>query len=326
MPEFTEASEGLEETFDEVWELHRDVLPSDAFEALDDHLDEIEGYNRGHTSTAYTKMRKGPNSGPMKLRLQNNAFRSTHYHEMGHALADALGYDTSQEATDRACNKTNYSRWPQFSFGKKDSPCERFMMRRYGDLPDLPRITDFDMEDIEGRADLFFKDDKWWEPYGYKYATDRRENKRYHDPFSETSVKTCPLDTGSTRHIDESQFGDDAELVDRYKLTPGLTEVLSEDHQVEWSGFDSVMYQVNKHWHEAVTLVRKRGDARERGQNKCIRNDKSYYLMNCHEYFAELHSKMMLAETGSDSAEDDIERLRESCPGLIETYEDWLTL
>lgn len=336
MPEFNDvAEESMQERFGNMWESHQELLRDEVFEALDEHISTIEGYNRGHTSSADMVSRDGPTSSRIRLTIQNSASKRVICHELGHALIDSQGIDATQEATDRACNKSNYSRWPQFSFGKKDSPCERFMLRRYGDLPDLTRteLTEDDLEYIEGRSDIFYIDDRsmsWFEPFGYKYASDRREYKRYEDPFLREAgelvgVRVTGINGGGPTNLTPgASEHKDVYIVDRYELTPGLEASITDAEEESWSDpIDELVYYVNRYWYEAVTMVRKRGETRELGKKKAPKGaSSSYYLMNANEYFAELHALMMRHEQGADWSGQHVDRLREHCPGLVEAYRD----
>lgn len=324
MVEFKDnVSEDLEERFTEVWDEHDDALPSEVFEALEDHVESIEGTNRGRTSSAACVAREGPEAGPITLTLQNDASKSTIRHELGHAIADSGGWDCTQEATTRANNKKNWNRWPQFSFGKKDSPVERFMFRAYGRLPDLPTVELEEWDQLDGKADIFRYKDNWMETHTYRYVTGNHENKRHQDPMLYDDDEE--LDGVKIRSLETSSFArdvrdmDELTLVDRYSMTPGLAHITDVEAGVEWSGFGRVMYEVNVAWFKAAMLVRKRGEKREKGIAMSPRGEgNSYYLMNAHEYFAELHA-MMMGEPG-----DDLERLEEQVPDVIEAYENAL--
>lgn len=319
--------DALKSRVDDVREAHSKYLTDEVWDIVDSHVSEIEGKNRGNTSSASTSARKGPDNGPMKLTLQNTASFHLTCHEYGHALMDAFGIDATQEATNRANNKNNYSRWPQFSFGKKDSPPERFMLRRYGNLPDITRHALTDLEGCDGRSDIFKIEGSWWETNCYRFSTEHREVKRYRDPFirdsdgNPTELRVKTLSGYTTKHINESGS---TQLVDRYKFTPGLADILDVEIQPAWSGIERVIRQVNTNWYDAVTLVRKRGNKRERGQKKAPKGKtSSYYLMNCHEYVAELHA-ILMDNAANGKYERDIQRLRNRCPGLVESYEDVL--
>lgn len=333
MPDYSAAADSMRTKFDDAWSHQRTQMKEEVFASLDDHLAEVEGYNRGYTSTAYTGAQAGPPIEPMNLRIQNTATRRTMFHECGHALMDALGVDCTQEATDRASNKSNYSRWPQFSFGKKDSPVERFLFRRYGDLPNIGRmeLTDANIGSTVDRSDVFYipdKDTQWHEAHTYRFTTDQRENRRYHDPViwdgdEPVGIELCELDS-RTRSTTAKAYRDrEAYIVDRYELTPGLADILDVDREPEWKGVNRVLYQLNTHWYDAVTLVRKRGDKRERGQLKAPQGQtSSYYLMNAHEFFAETWAQLMRSRQGEKRAKDNIERMRDTNPGLIEAIEE----
>lgn len=336
MPEYKKASDQLEGNFEQVWSDHWEKLPDEIMEVLDDHIDTVEGNNRGKTSSASCTARDGPDAGNGELTIVNDTSESVIIHEIGHMLMDAFGLDCTQEATDRANNKTNYSRWPQFSFGKKDSPVERFMFRRYGDLPELTRHQFTDIESHADRSDVFYiakKLQPWYEAYTYGPSDDDghwqvtrngvRRHQRHEAKSRKDPVVTKQGDPHSfrVRRLDRSVSSIDikpesqAKVVDRYELTPGLADIIDADTQCDWNGIDRLAYEVNMHWYEAVTLVRKRGDKRTVGQRMSPKGEiKSYYLMNAHEYFAELHSVMMRDATSH------IERLEEYCPNLIEAY------
>lgn len=323
MPEFdAQVETSLESTFDEVWEHHREHLKPSVFEELDDHLGEVNGTNRGQKSTASTTARKGGSSDTMSIKLQNDAsFRIT-CHELGHVLMDAFGYDCTQEATNRANNKSNYTRWPQFSFGKKDSPCERFMFRRYDDLDDLPTMEVETFDDLDGRSDFFWIDGHWYEADTYGYAPDRRETKRFQDPMIRRGSKCAGIEVKQVSGYTSRDVRDTVpQPVNRYLLTPGLAGILGEE-EPNWSGMEELLRQVNGHWYEAITLVRKRGSERERGQNMAPQGKRSsYYVMNAHEFFTETHASMMRLLNGDTTGNRYVTRLKEYCPGLIEAYD-----
>ena len=312
MPDYKAVDEDLEVAFEDVWEAHEKYLKPEVFEKLDDHLEEVKGYNRGRKSTAYTTRRSKPLSNSMSIRLQNDASFSVIAHELGHTLADAFGFDTTSEATERASNKTNYSRWPQFSFGKKDSPVERFMFRNYGALHNLTRHTvDPSMqEDLAKHADIFDIDGEYYETHTYQFTANNHEKKRFCDPTIQDDMLAMKHLSGDpTKDV---SLSDDIKLIDRYELTPGLGDG-------SWTGFEKVMAEVNSPWHQAVLLVRKRGEKRKRGMMMSPQGKrKSYYVMNAHEYFAELHSTLLNEQTmGRDT---NTRRLRKYCPDLVDAY------
>lgn len=343
MPEFdTSASDHVQSRYDEMIELHERYVDPEITRSLKDHITKVKGKNRGKKSYANTRARKGPAKiDGMTIEVQNSVTKNTLLHEMGHGLIDSMGYDASQEATDRANNKSNYSRWPQFSWGKKDSPVERFMLRRYGDLEEIRRIPFTDIEHHEDRSDIFWiggHDPPWYETHCYRLSEERNvrgqrhEKKRYMSPVIKRNddlyaIRVQQLSSHiSSLDIRPEKPDVDVEVVDRYELTPGLTDVLDEDHQIEWSGFDRLVYEVNRAWHEAAVLVRKRGDKRERGMKMTpAGKSKSYYLMNTHEFLAELHSRMLLY-TAEGRYEDAVERMREYIPHVIEAYEEEVLL
>lgn len=326
MPEFgRQVEEGTQEDFSKVWENTKQNLKQSLFEQLDDHLDTVKGSNKGRTSRAGTVAYKGPEDDTdREITLINDCSSRIKHHELGHMLMDSLGFDNTQEATNRANNKKNYSRWPQFSFGKKDSPPERFMFRRYGDLEQISRheVTEELIKNLGDQSDIFYVpggSTEWYEADTYGFSSGNRERKRHIDPFvwadgEIVAIRAKPLSGHSSIEIRPEK---EAYMIDRYELTPGLAHIKGQDPR-SWSNqLYELLYQINTHWYEAVTKVRKRGDTREKAKKKSPRGDrKSYYLMNTHEFFAELHAIMMTDDT------DDIERLRTHNPGLIEAYED----
>lgn len=338
MPEFdSNADESLQERFDDAWEHMSDALADDIFEPLTEVLDKVDGYNRGGTSTAYMYARKGPGHTGHKIRLQNDCSESTIYHELAHMLTAAHGYDNTQEATTRANNKSNWTRWPQFSFGKKDSPVERFLMRRYHELPDIDRrtLTEDDFDELEERSDIFYTSDRWYEAYTWQGIDSRHERRRYVNPVVKEDdemieMQITPLSSTAPHSFmlseRESRDYTDVEIVNRWQSTPGLATILGrKEDEPNWEGLNRFMYELNTHWHEAVTLVRKRGEKRERGIAMSPRGaNKSYYVMNTNEYMAELTAMMMQYTLDHSYSIDDYERLVEHCPDLIDAYEDVL--
>lgn len=315
MPQYKEVDDHIRERFEEALNQLESVLKPEVYQTLVEHISTVKQQNRGNTSTAHTTARSTHPPEPMDITINSIASSSTRRHELGHTLADAYGYDTSSEASQRAQNKSNYSRWPQFSFGNKDSPAERFMLSAYGELDELTRheIDEFD----EDRCDTFVVDDTYVHPNGYRPQADTKINRQtkqrmgYTDPFMDTMVDVTPHFTTGTRTISRS----DVELIDRYELTPGLGAVTGAD-EPERSGFARVMQEVNRHWYKAATLVRKRGEKRERGKRMAPRGaSSSYYLMNAHEYFAELTAVM------TEENYTDINRLLDECPDLVLAYD-----
>lgn len=315
--------------FKQVLDEHRGYLKSDVFEQLMSGFEDVEGSNKGNTSTVTCKAKNGPGASKPKLKIINNHPKSVMRHELGHILMDSMGFDGTQEATTRANNKNDYSQWPRFSFGKKDSPVERFLFRRYGDLDDITRHDVDDLEELGERSDIFVVDGEYYEANTYRYSADHWKRFAYHsafvdnDPSTDTPSEKFKLRNISNRH-DTTTFGpagelncSDVQVIDRYELTPGLATILGEE-EPEWSDpMHELLYQINMHWYDAITLVRCRGEKRERGMEKAPRGKaKSYYVMNTHEYFAELHAVMI----GNDFGH--IDRLKTACPGLVEAYRE----
>lgn len=316
-------SQGLENRVLDAWDRTEDLLPSEIFSTLDAHVDKVTGKNRGNKSSAMTVARKGPSDRKADLEIQNYASTTTIHHEIGHVLMDALGYDTTQEATTRASNKKNYSRWPQFAFCKRDSPVERFLYRRYGDLDHLPTHP-VNPDELIGRSDIFVYDGSYYEAHTWQIADfDDHDRKRYTDPIMYKSdepvgIVLTRLGNGTTLRVGESYQTsmDDIEMVNRYALTPGL-QTITKDMSESWAGLNMFVYELNTTWYRAIQLVRKRDERRERGQLMAPRGKrKSYYLMNVHEYFAELHAIMMTDERQS------INRLEKYAPKLITLYNE----
>jgi len=322
--EFQELSSSSTDKFDALWASHEEVLPDSAFQMLDEHLDIVQGKNRGKKSSAYTQTRNGLDRDGLILEIQNDALESTICHELGHAIADTMGVDTTSEATTRAGNKQNHSRWPQFSFGNKDSPPERFMLRRYMALPSLPRydVTDAYIEtQASSRADMFYLDDEFYEALTYTRTASPHERKRHMDPVMNGGIKLRRF--GDDTHAETDAT--DLRVVDRYRLTPGLARALGMDvYEPEFDDpFMRLVQEINAHWYEAVTLVRKRGDKRERGQKMCPKQTKSYYLMNAHEYFAELHNTIFRNIT-ENRYDDRVRRLETYVPDVVDAYRTWI--
>lgn len=322
MVEYSSAANSMKDRFDAVWDEHERRLEPEVFQELDEHIDEVEGKNRGKTSSAMTSACDGPPFEPISLSIQNDASSRIIRHEIGHLLMDAHGIDATQEATDRASNKQNYDRWPQFSFGNKDSPPERFMFRRYGALSDidLEDVTSFEYH--EDRSDIFRYNDGWWETNTYRYTMNKHERKRYKDPIvwgtdvtpEYCGIKVCKLGTSHSKTVNDV---DELQVANRYQLTPGLSTALGHDQEPDWEGLNKLVYELNRHWYDAVTKVRKRGEKRREGMKKSPRGPaKSYYVMNAHEFFAELHAVMMGEHM------ECIDRIERYCPGLIKAYED----
>jgi hypothetical protein len=321
--EYDNTSDALESKVEAVMHVCEDVYSDDVYASLEEHIKGIEGTNRGNTSSAFMHTRELKSS-PIMLKLQNSVSTTTLFHEIGHALAGALGYDCSQEATERATNKSNWSRWPQFSFGKKDSPRERFMLRRYGHIDDVEKLQVADIEAHAERSDLFWYRNAWLEPCGYQYVHNRGEHKRYVDPMVADGVMDVTSVGSSINPSTTITNEDDVQVANRYELTPGLD---SRDWE---NPIRALVAEINKQWFECVTLVRKRGDAREEGILKSPGGERaSYYVMNANEFFAEINAKMMALQSdmlndGSRSRiEDHIDRLRDRTD-VIEAYEDAL--